>query len=366
MGALDGNRDISWSFRFLTNELRRQGKICAYIYTELHDVEWEYNGFLRYDRSRKEFGYDATEINAADVLPIDCAPIARHDLGNRVLVAVASSHYAQRERRDVSLRWRLSGIDFLGQIHADLQVGNCAIPFPHWQVAPAADLEIQMPDAPMLCDLVVEATLPMGEIVAHNSVKFLVSNGYPASREEHDHSLILRAAPQDWAVSFWPDGQIVDRGAAAAEDLVWARGRGFFEWSLPLEGADLRAAKRVRIVVEASSRRDDESQTDGSRTPSTLRVLLNDLRVHQSTMNNHPHDARGVLSYLRGGKGAYGFLANATIEGELLQQIAANAHDDHLRLRIEIPPDAADANGLTIYGAECGRFPFPPTVIIEW
>ncbi len=51
VGALDGNRDVSWSFRFLTNELRRHGSISGYIFTELHDVEWEYNGFMNYDRT---------------------------------------------------------------------------------------------------------------------------------------------------------------------------------------------------------------------------------------------------------------------------------------------------------------------------
>ncbi|HTG44011.1 MAG TPA: glycoside hydrolase family 2, partial [Verrucomicrobiae bacterium] len=48
IGALDGNRDVSWSFKFLTNELRRHGSISGYIFTELHDVEWEYNGFMNY------------------------------------------------------------------------------------------------------------------------------------------------------------------------------------------------------------------------------------------------------------------------------------------------------------------------------
>jgi hypothetical protein len=67
IGALDGDRDVSWSFKFLTAELRRHEKIAAYIYTELHDVEWEYNGFLNYDRTRKDFGYDPAGINAANV-----------------------------------------------------------------------------------------------------------------------------------------------------------------------------------------------------------------------------------------------------------------------------------------------------------
>jgi predicted transcriptional regulator len=40
--------------------------------------------------------------------------------------------------------------------------------------------------------------------------------------------------------------------------------------------------------------------------------------------------------------------------------------DDTLRLRCEVPADALAQGGLTIYGAECGRFPVCPTVIIDW
>ena len=81
IGALDGDRDVSWSFKFLTNELRRHQQIAAYIYTELHDVEWEYNGFLNYDRTPKEFGYDPRIINESNTLPIDAPPIARDGAG---------------------------------------------------------------------------------------------------------------------------------------------------------------------------------------------------------------------------------------------------------------------------------------------
>jgi hypothetical protein len=31
-----------------------------------------------------------------------------------------------------------------------------------------------------------------------------------------------------------------------------------------------------------------------------------------------------------------------------------------------VPADAMAQGGLTIYGAECGRFPICPTVIVEW
>ncbi|HEX8372265.1 MAG TPA: glycoside hydrolase family 2 TIM barrel-domain containing protein, partial [Chthoniobacterales bacterium] len=116
VGALDGDVDVSWSFKFLTNELRRHGELSAYIYTELHDVEWERNGFLNYDRTKKDFGYDSNIINQGDVLPIDAPPISRKAAGAEVEVDVYSSHFSRREHGPITLRWRLSGIDDLGWV----------------------------------------------------------------------------------------------------------------------------------------------------------------------------------------------------------------------------------------------------------
>jgi len=73
-----------------------------------------------------------------------------------------------------------------------------------------------------------------------------------------------------------------------------------------------------------------------------------------------------VLSYLRGGVGAYGYPAYALAEGDLLREIARSITDDRLRLRCTVPKEALARGGLTVYGAECGRFPVCPTVIIEW
>jgi hypothetical protein len=122
-------------------------------------------------------------------------------------------------------------------------------------------------------------------------------------------------------------------------------------------------------MSEISSRRSDTKQTDGDKRPTTLQILLNGIRVRQTKIDNHPHDARGVLSYLRGGTGefgAYGYLAHATVEGDLLLNVLQQGGDGHLRLRFAVPEDSSFQNGLTIYGADCGRFPLPPTVILEW
>src|SRR5205823_1666038 len=97
---------------------------------------------------------------------------------------------------------------------------------------------------------------------------------------------------------------------------------------LPLEGASLDKARRVRVLCEASSHRIDAPQTDEDIFPTTLRILLNGIPVHEALLRNHPHDSRGVLSYLRGGVGAYGYPAYAIAEGPLLSEIVHHAADD--------------------------------------
>jgi len=109
----------------------------------------------------------------------------------------------------------------------------------------------------------------------------------------------------------------------------------------------------------------DTPQTDDDRFPSGFQILLNGVRVYETVLQNHPHDARGSLTYLRGGKGAYGYLAHATAEGDLLRQVAERS-DGRVFLRCAVPQTSIAQNGLQIYGAECGRYPICPTVVVEW
>jgi hypothetical protein len=365
IGALDGNRDISWSFKFLTNELRRHGSISGYIFTELHDVEWEYNGFMNFDRTPKEFGYDPRIINESDVLPIDAPPIQPCEHGQRVSIKVASSHFSTKRHENVVLQWRLSGTDTLGKYHQELSRGTAPISFPHRKVGNAHTIELEMPRATMICTLDVEAfQAENGEVVAQNFVQFFVSNGYPTAREDTPRYTILRIRPGDWARKHW-SGYAGHRDEERAHDAAWGYGHGFFEYDLPLDGIELSKAYRIRLLCEASSRRIDTPQTDANPFPTTLKMALNGVRVFEETLPNHPHDARGVLSYLRGGAGGYGYLAHATIERETLRQVVEKT-DSHLLLRLSVPTTSLTQNGLQIYGAENGRFPVCPTVVIEW
>src|SRR5438874_4078808 len=51
-----GDVDWSWDYHRAVNAFRRHPKIAGWLYTELHDVINEWNGYWRYDRSEKETG----------------------------------------------------------------------------------------------------------------------------------------------------------------------------------------------------------------------------------------------------------------------------------------------------------------------
>jgi hypothetical protein len=363
VGALDGDIDVSWSFKFLTNELRKHGKLSAYIYTELHDVEWERNGFLNYDRTPKTFGYDPTIVNQGDVLPIDAPPIALYRPGEEVEIDVSSSHFARRPRQDVTLYWSLSGIDSLGWAHDRLAWGSKPIAFPHYRVELAERIRVRMPNETMLCTLWVRAMTDDGALVARNYVQFFVTRGF-AEREETNRGLVLRAAAHTWTASDWSGGS---SNAAEAEvnRSCYGDGHGFFEYQFPIGEEEVRNASKIQVLCEASAHREGTPQTDAFAHPTSFRMLLNGVRIYSGILPNHPHDAAGALSYVGDGRGAYGYLAHATVEGDLLRQVIANTGANALYLHCMVPADKPPTGGLTIYGGEAGRSPLPPTLIIE-
>lgn len=217
----------------------------------------------------------------------------------------------------------------------------------------------------MLCKLILSACTPEGTSIAQNFVHLFVSDGYPPSREETPRALILRGSLCGWSDAQW-NGEMSDRDKARVEDACFGFGHGFFEWRIPLDGVEISKARRIKVLCEASSHRIDGPQTDADIFPTTLEVSLNGVRVYRGVLRNHPHDGRGVLSYLRGGVGAYGYLVHAFVEDDLFRHISEKIEDGALRLRCAVPADAIPMGGLTIYGAESGRFPVSPTIIIEW
>lgn len=366
-GALDGDRDISWTFKFLTNELRRHGQLSAYIFTQLTDVEWEYNGLLNYDRTPKQFGYPATVINQGDVLPINAAPIAEVKLGESLDLEVLSSHFSRKTRESVTLHWHYSGIDSLGTRHPDLARGWAKIPFPQFRVELAQRIPLTAPDQTMLCTLWVRAVDLHGETIATNFVHHFVHDDLLPEREERGPTLVLRRRTFDWQEANWTLGASTRR---EAQEQNWCQGHGTGHVSWSFRDDDLkrlRTARRVRVLCEVSAARRDHPQTDVYGYPTNFELNLNGLPVYRAQLPNHPHDARGALTFLRNPFGAHGYLVNVALENDSLKRLAdAIERDGSLDFRCTVPENAVCPGGLTVYGSSSGRYPLGPTVVIEW
>jgi hypothetical protein len=276
---------------------------------------------------------------------------------------VFSSHFSRRKRREVSLHWRLSGIDAFGWIHDNLDSGIEPISFPHLQVELARKLSLLMPNESMLCTLWVRAFVADGTLVARNYVQFFVDGG-SNPRQDTDRRTVFSLQPHEWSAAEWSSASS-SREEAEAGGACHGEGRGHFEWRVPMAAAELQQRSRLTLLLEASAFRPGTPQTDSFAQPSALRVLLNGVPVYRSILPNHPHDARGALSYLRGARGAYGYLMHATVENVLLDEVKARMKGNHLRFRCQVGRDEEQQGGLTVYSRDCGRYPIGPTLIAE-
>ena len=54
-----GDVDWTWDYHMMMNEFRRHPKLAGWLYTELHDLINEWNGYYRFDRTEKITGLDA-------------------------------------------------------------------------------------------------------------------------------------------------------------------------------------------------------------------------------------------------------------------------------------------------------------------
>ena len=300
------------------------------------------------------------------MLPIDAPPIQRCAPGERKRIEVFASHYSRHTCGPVTFFWKLSGMDAHGRMTQEIAGGHKRIPFRHCRVDLAETVEFTLPDAQSLCTLCVRAVADDGRIVASNYVQFFVMPENVPWREELPQGVVVRADMAAWSRAEW-SGAWSSPDEARASGQCYGFGHGFFEWNLGIQADELARAQRLHILCEASSRRLDTPQTDAHGHPAAFEMLLNGVRIHSAILPDHPHDSRGALSYLKGLKGCYGYLANLVAEGEILEGIrAASGGGAPLVLRCAVPADQCIQGGLTLYGSDCGQYPIGPTVIAEW
>lgn len=387
LSARQGDKDIAYTFKFLTTELRRHDKICGYVYTELTDIEWEHNGFLNYDRTWKEFGYDGhvdgmrlADLNGADFVGFDCPPCQTLAPGTPFQAPVFVSHWDRRAIESPALRWEVRFVDRFGQARA-LDGGERALSIlGRYGVTDAGALDVPLPAESGLATVTL-LLLDGGEVRARNYVHVELSDGRPLPAHEllpDGAGHALRMSPADFSDSNWPNPRLGTGGAKFG-----AAGAGWVEYALPLPaGLDASSVTGLRVRFEAGARTarsrvgwhdplhelgTDYPQTETYKLPSQVTVSVNGVRAGEAPLPDDPADARGVLSAHNSTDwefASYGFLVELAADGETARRMLADAKDGHLAVRFEVPR-ATPRGGLNLYGARLGAYPIDPMLLIE-
>ena len=380
LAAAMGDQEIASSFKFLTNELRRHEKICGFVYTEFTDVEWEHNGWLNYDRTPKEAGYDAfvagmqvRDLLAPDYVGFDAPPCQTVRPEEAVRLGLFFAHYGRRPIERATLRWQVDLVDRLGRKHEAVASGSFEFAPRRYGVLTLPPIELELPPVGGLVTVI--ARVEAGEApVARNYVHLEVSDG-PAPRcERTGNGWILRQRPGAFVATSWPQ----PRGIGAGEKFA-AGGAGWVEYAFPLpDDLDLERLRQLRVRAEvgaATARRrgdprfrqlpTDYPQTDVDRKfPTEVTVTINGTPIGRVTIPDDPADARGVLSHHRGGPdpGSYGFLTDWVAPAGSLPGLAPGAV---ARVRFEVAQDAEAVGGLSLYGEGMGAYPVDLCLLLE-
>jgi hypothetical protein len=379
VSAGGGDRDVSWGFRHLTTQQRRHSKIQGYIYTELTDIEWEHNGFANYDRTPKEFGYDAwnpgmtvANLQQADFVGVrESSAIETAD--KSVTVHPFVSHFdptTQPSRMRISIR----GANERGE-PGEFPGAELAVQAKLYDVVEQQPVTLQIPQGvkAFVGAIAVDLLDASGRRLACNYTNLV----WPAVKPNLPKAEWVDSARQRAAIRFTPAGFSTNtfKGARSKTGKFTATGPGEIEYKIAVPQALRGKWAQVDLAAEIASRAgsakvdwpsrpnaQDYPQTDVRKHPSRMNLSINGAPVlwgladipaiASGMLPDDPADARGVLSHIRHlDPGAYGY------------RLVSNPVPVHLGEFISVK-FAAD-NGLALYDGATGRYPMPPTLNIS-
>ncbi len=401
-----GDIDITWEYHIMMDEFRKRPKIAGFLFTEFHDVINEWNGYYRFDRTKKEFGLDelCPGMTMAD-FHSDIYVVSGKDFyqtykgGTTVGIPVGISAVTDEIPDGLKLKYSVYGWDEIGEKYdiASGEVGASAKPFSFVEL-PA--VSVNLPDK---TGVVVFATLledSKGNVLQRNFVPFKVEGNNPGY-------LTVTQSPSDFIESSWSVKHLSPQNGKK----VWGMGSGYFgyEFDLPeglgpgdVENMEFRAelasrfpqskyledgeAERIGMTVVSKKGIDpgygknSYPQTDEKLHGSIVKISANDQLIGTVELPDDPADHRGILSWMNQESGSewgsdgprkpwlldeagsYGFLVKAVLDENSKKSALETGK---VTIRLYVDESAGDRGGLSIYGKNSGAYPMDLTLLIN-
>jgi hypothetical protein len=401
-----GDIDLTWEYHIMMNEFRKRPKIAGYLFTEFHDVINEWNGYYRFDRTKKDFGFDELYpgMTMKD-LQQDLYVVAGDDFfkkykgGSLVQIPVGISAVTLSIPEKLKIEYSVYGWDETGEKFdcTSGEIPASAEPFSFVKLDPVT---VKLPDLNSVIIFATRLKDGSGNTVQKNFVPFRVEGKHP------EGLLMISQSPASIKNSSWSIRQLATQNGRK----VWGMGTGFFEYEFPLPSdLDTASIKSLEFRAELAARYPQEKyledgvaegigmtvmtdkgripgygknsypQTDEKKYSSKVLISINGEKASEVSLPDDPADHRGILSWVsqepgwawgsadRGKRwlldeaGSYGYLVTATLNKG---QIKKAVEEGKIVIRLQVDEYGSNNGGLSVYGKESGRFPLDPSIVI--
>lgn len=402
-----GDIDLTWEYHIMMNEFRKRPKIAGFLFTEFHDVINEWNGYYRFNRTKKMFGLEElvpgmTMNDFHSDLYVVPGDGFYHEFqgAEKVHIPVGISAVTENIPKKMNLKYSVYGWNSLGDKieYSSGDMEATAEPFSFKQLEP---VEIQMPSEQMV--MILATTLEdatSNKIIQRNFVPFRV-NG---KRKTSD--ITVTRTPAQFTAADWS----IKHKSVLNGSKVWGMGSGYFEYEFLLpDSLNVENVEDIEFRAELASRYPQEKyledgdaerigmtivsekgtipgygknsypQTDEELYSSLVTIMANNQKAGQVELSDDPADHSGLLSWMNQlpgwewgsddkskpwlleEAGSYGYPVRVVLD-DVVKKSALES--GKIVIRLFVDETGSDRGGLSVYGAKSGKYPMDLTILV--
>ncbi len=402
-----GDIDLTWEYHIMMNEFRKRPKIAGFLFTEFHDVINEWNGYYRFDRSKKMFGLDElvpgmtmNDFHANLYVVAGDDFFKNYAAGSTVQIPIGINAVTSKIPENLKIKYAVYGWNSLGE-KVDYTTGEMvanAEPFSFKNLSP---VEITLPNETNVMILATTLEDAGGKIIHRNFVPFKVTDSLSINK------LIVTKSPTEFTGADWS----IKHRATQNGKKVWGMGSGYFEYEFTLpEGLNADNVSNIQFRAELAARYPQEKyledgeaegigmtvvsekgtipgygknsypQTDEKMHGSLVTITANNQKLTQVELPDDPADHNGLLSWMNqepgwewGSKdrskpwlldeaGSYGYLVKADLDENSKKSALETGK---ITIRLHVDESTNNRGGLSVYGKESGKYPLDLTILIS-
>ncbi len=402
-----GDIDLTWEYHIMMNEFRKRPKIAGFLFTEFHDVINEWNGYYRFDRSKKMFGLDGLcEGMTMKDLHGDLYVVSGDDFyqdyqgGTEVLMPLGISAVTEDIPGELKVDFKVYGWNDLGE-KEEITEGSIPAHAEAFAFTPLEPAKFTVPDKNMVLIFATALRNGKGKVLQRNFTPFKVSG-----RKSTDYITITQA-PANFTEADWSIKQLTRQNG----NKVWGMGSGYFEYQFELpEELNAEDVRSIEFRAELASRYPQEKyledgdaerigmtvvstkgiipgygknsfpQSDEKVHSSGVKIAANDQIIGEVELFDDPADHRGILSWMNQNPGwlwgssdrsrpwlldeagSYGYPVRIKFDATAKKSALETGK---VTLRLYVDEQTANRGGLSVYGAGSGMYPMDLTLLIS-